>query len=155
MTNEEMLEMRMNGATYQEIADICGISKQRVHQKIGEYSQRIKGLRRGGMYLEEIKYKGIYEYFKENLDVAFGRFVKGISGDISRCATEKMRRFLRGEHEVKFSVAQIKKMCEVCGKPFEEVFKERETPRADTSVSLVDGHIESDFDSKAFWEDTN
>lgn len=30
------------------------------------------------------------------------------------------------------------------------------TPRADTSVSLVDGHIESDKASrKAFWEDTN
>ena len=127
MTNEEMLEMRMNGATYQEIADICGISKQRVHQKIGEYSPRVKAIRRGSVYLEEIKYKGIYEFFKENLDVAFCGFVKGILGDISHCATEKMRRFLRGENEVKFSIPQIKKMCEVCGKPFEEVFKERKS----------------------------
>ena len=29
------------------------------------------------------------------------------------------------------------------------------TPKTDTSVSLVDGHIENDFDSRAFWEDTH
>ena len=30
-----------------------------------------------------------------------------------------------------------------------------ELEKTDTSVSLVDGHIENDFDSRAFWEDTN
>ena len=126
MTNKEMLEMRMNGATYKEIADVCGISKQRVHQKIGEYSQRIKELRRGGMYLEEIKYKGIYDFFKENLDVSFSRFVEAVMGNTHHNSTERIRCFLRGQYEVKFTVAQIKRMCEVCGKPFEEVFKERD-----------------------------
>lgn len=36
-----------------------------------------------------------------------------------------------------------------------EIEKEMVGTKADTSVSLIDGHIESDFDSKAFWEDTH
>ena len=153
MTGEEMLEMRMKGATYKQIADMCGITKQRVHQKIAKYSPQVKAIRRGSLYLEEIKYKGIYEYFRENLDVAFSEFVIGVYGCTNHNNTERMRCFLRGKHEVRLDIKKVKRICEIVGKPFEEVFKERGT--ADTSVSLVDGYIENDFDSKAFWEDTN
>lgn len=37
----------------------------------------------------------------------------------------------------------------------DNLVKEMLGTKTDTSVSLVDGHIESDFDSKAFWEDTH
>ena len=37
MTAKERAEMRNNGATYQQIADVCGISKQAAHQSVTIY----------------------------------------------------------------------------------------------------------------------
>ncbi len=38
----------------------------------------------------------------------------------------KIRCFLKGENDSSFTIAQIRRMCEIVGKPFEETFKERE-----------------------------
>lgn len=37
MTTQEMVKMRNGGATYQEIADVCGISRQAVHRRIKNF----------------------------------------------------------------------------------------------------------------------
>ncbi len=37
MEKEEMLDMRLKGSSYQEIASAAGISRQRVHQKLTGY----------------------------------------------------------------------------------------------------------------------
>lgn len=37
MTTQEMVEMRKGGATYQEIANACGLSRQRIHTRIKNY----------------------------------------------------------------------------------------------------------------------
>ena len=126
MTNKEMLEMRMNGKTFQEIADACGISKQGVHERLKLYAKRLAGIRGQGFDISTIKYEGLYEYFEENLEESLYSFaIKiGMGKDGGRVAT--IRNFLTGKHHSRFSIPQIKKMCEVCGKPFEEVFKERD-----------------------------
>lgn len=38
----------------------------------------------------------------------------------------KVRGFIQGKYDTFFNIHQIKRMCEIIGKPFEEVFKERE-----------------------------
>ena len=40
MTTSEMLRMRKDGATYQQIADVCGLSRQRVHQLIKKMDEQ-------------------------------------------------------------------------------------------------------------------
>ena len=126
MTNKEMLEMRINGATFQEIADICGISKQDAHERINRYFKKVVNSKRGKNFTcDEIIYEGIYEHFMrdENESVtSFAVKVFGCNG--SRASTT--RNFITGKNETHFTINQIKKMCEIVGKPFEEVFKERE-----------------------------
>ena len=124
MTLKDKVEARNNGATYQQIADECGISRQAVHQSVTHYDQRIKKRVRGrGFLIEKIKYKGIYEHFIDDETETLSSFTFGVYGDRVHCS--KMSHFLKGEHDSHFKIAQIKKLCEICGKPFEEVFSER------------------------------
>lgn len=41
MTTQEMVKMRKSGATYQEIANACGISRQAVHTRIKNFVEPI------------------------------------------------------------------------------------------------------------------
>lgn len=128
MTAKQRAEMRSNGATYQQIADVCGISKQAAHQSVTLYEQKIKKKTRGkGFSLEKIKYKGIYEHFVANESETLSSFVFGVYGD--RVHATKMGQFLRGEHDSYFKIAHIKKMCDICGKTFEETFAVRDIPQ--------------------------
>lgn len=128
MTNKEMLEMRMNGATFQEIADACGTTKQNVFDRLKLYSRRLLGVRGQGFDISTIIYEGIYEYFKDNLEETLTSFVRKVYDlkDNESPPTVTMRNFLTGKNASRYNILQIKRMCEICGKPFEEVFKERE-----------------------------
>ena len=126
MTNQEMYEMRKSGTTYQAIADLCGISKQAVYTRVYYYKRKVLGIRGRGFDIEKIVYQGIYDWFKENFDESpFSLFAKIYkNGSSTRLST--FRNFLKGEHDTFFSIKRIKKLCEVIGKPFEEVFKRRD-----------------------------
>ena len=130
MTNKEMLQMRLDGATYQEIADKCGITRQAVHDAIKHYTEKITSGRRGHRFsYKQIKFVGIYEYFKNNENMSVSTFAKMVYGtgtrNSGRIAT--LRSFITGERNSHFPIPQIKRMCEIVGKSFEETFKERET----------------------------
>ena len=125
MTSAEMMKMRLEGATYQEIADKCGVSKQDVHERVNNYYKRVIGGHRGHkLNCDEIIYKGIYEHFLDNPKESVSSFSKKLYGDTAQC--NKIRQFIKGETESRFTIQQISKMCEIVGKPFEEVFVERE-----------------------------
>ena len=122
--------MKMDGATYQEIAENCGISRQAVHQKIGHYVTELTRDKRGKkLNLESIKYDAFREYFEKNEKETATSFTQKVFG--GECASSdrcgKLIYFMTGKHESFFTVRQIKRMCEIIGKPFEEVFKECET----------------------------
>ena len=124
MTNAEMMKMRIDGATYQEIADACGISRQDAHQIIQNYYKKIVGGHRGSkLNCNDIVYKGIYEYFVDNPYESISSFGKKIYGDPTR--TSKVSQFIKGKSETHFTIQQINKICEIVGKSFEETFAER------------------------------
>lgn len=129
MKKEEMLQMRIDGATYQEIADVYGISRQAVHYALKKYKERLVGEVRGRRFrCNDIKYTGIYEYFKANKKETVSSFaikVFNIHTYNSGAISQKIRNFITGRNESHFTIEQIKRMCEIVGKPFEEVFKER------------------------------
>ncbi len=122
----EMVEMRLNGATYKAIGEHFGVTKQRVyeiiHRRCGKISIGIKGK----IDIEDIVYEGIYRHFKDNPEQTFKKFCEGVCGFYTSAIQERMKNFLTGKHETLFKVKHIKKICEVCKMPFEEVFKERE-----------------------------
>ncbi|MEE0981449.1 MAG: sigma factor-like helix-turn-helix DNA-binding protein [Acutalibacteraceae bacterium] len=128
MTNKEALEMRLAGATYQEIADTCGITREAVRQKIERGCKELMGNTRGSDFISKIKYQGIYEYFEGNFDMSMSLFAKKVFGaNAKHYKTKTMRDFLTGTGNMSFTIQQMQKICEIVGKPFEEVFKERET----------------------------
>ena len=130
MTAKEMFEMRQKGATFQEIGDAAGMSRQGAQGIVVRYAKNLVALKRGkgsGLYLDKIVYQGIYEHFVKNEEETFTSFARKIYDHEPSTTAMKMRGFLMGEHDSYYTIGQIKKMCEIVGKPFEEVFKERET----------------------------
>ena len=125
MTVEEMYKMRVNGATYQHIADMSGLSKQRVHEKLKSYALTLAGVRNMYFDAEEIIFKGIYEHFKNNTQETLTSFFTKVLGEFDNNRIRTMTRFIRGQNKSRLSIEEIKNICKVVGKPFEEVFKER------------------------------
>lgn len=122
---EEMYRLREKGFTYQEIADDYDCSRQNVWLIVNRYKSKVLGIRGHGFYIENIIYKGIYEHFRDNLGESLTSFAEKVFGYFSNNVGEKMRYFIGGYHEAKFTIPQIKKMCEATGKTFEELFEVR------------------------------
>lgn len=120
MTTTEMMVMRVNGATYQEIADACGLSKQDVHKRIVRYTKRLtSGVRGHGFCLLDIKYKSIAEHFDGHARESISSFANAVG-----VPAGVMKNFLTGKADSHFTISKIRRMCEIVGKPFEEVFAE-------------------------------
>ncbi len=126
MTNEEMYAMLQNGVTYQKIADIEGISKQAVHQRMIFYKRKVNGIRGNGFNINHIVYQGIYDWFKEQLNESISSLCKKVYGYAQASTMINFRKFLKGEQDTHFTLKQMKRLCETVGKPFEEVFKRRD-----------------------------
>ena len=122
MDIKDMVTMRtLNNSTFQEIGNSCGISRQAAKQRIDTYNSRLEK-RKKELPLEKIKYKGFYDYFLKNPDVTVGNFAQKVFGYGGYKA--KMVSFLLGESNATFTISQMIKMCDIIGKPFEEIFQE-------------------------------
>lgn len=115
MTSQEMLQAWIKGKTYQEIGDICGISRQAVYL-------RIKTLSKGKM--SKIVYKGVYDYFANNDNMNFSKFASQVNDNGQIIEYGSLKRFLCGEI-TRVPLSVIMKICEIISKPIEEVFKRR------------------------------
>ena len=127
MGYEDMLEMRNNGATYQEIADTVGCSKQYVHQCLAKSKPEIKFMRGKGFCIKRIVYKGIYDHFVRNPEESVTSFAKKVFGHGNANGIDVIRKFITGVHDSYFNLTHIKRMCEVTGLTFEELFERRDT----------------------------
>ena len=126
MTPKEMLLMRLDGATLEQIADASGITKQYVSKAIKNYMEKIEKGKRGRAFsCENIIYVGVYEHFIKNEHETLSSFTESTIGENGR-RTNVMRNFLTGKTDSRFSIPQIMAICRICGKPFDEVFKVRD-----------------------------
>lgn len=66
MTTKEMVLLHSEGMTFQKIADICGVSRQAVHQRVSTYCEDKIDKRGRQFNVAKIKYKGLYEHFMNN-----------------------------------------------------------------------------------------
>ena len=127
MDNKVLYNMRKSGMTYKEIHEETGINLQSLYVRIKKYENGANRIRGWGFDIERIVYKGLYEYFVANPYESLTSFAKTVAMPMTGHYIEKIKNLLTGEHNSYFSIEQIKKICEVVGKPFEEVFEERET----------------------------
>ena len=127
LSYEQMHKMKLEGKTYTEIGEACGISRQQANYLLIHYDESLKGMRGNGFDINTIIYKGLYEHFRDNLYESITSFAKKVYGHTATSAVSTMRTFLNGKHkEARFTVPMIKRMCEVTGKSFEELFELRE-----------------------------
>lgn len=118
---KEMLALRERGLSYQEIADIYHISKQRVYQIIGK-----ENVRRFNADIDKIVYKGIYEFMRDNPSISFSNLHRTISSHSTANAVKSFRRFLTNTTDKGvLTIRQIKRLMEFTGKSFEELFERR------------------------------
>lgn len=115
---DKAIEMRNNGATYDEIGAHFGVSRQRVHTALGSF-------KRNAQVYNKIKYIGLKRWFKET-DTSFAKFARAVGMNHSPAYVRKVQNWLTegGDNERQFSITQIKNMLEVTGMTFEELFAE-------------------------------
>ena len=106
----EMVQMRKDGHTYEEIAQAYGMSKQRVYQIIGHTF-------RGDF--DKIKRVHLRKFFEET-EMSIRKFVFLVFGAYEKTYYLRINKFLEG-HDALFTFRQIIKMCEITGLSFEEL----------------------------------
>lgn len=129
MNVERAVDMKKkweSGMTHQQIADIYGVSRACVSDTIKRVNLKQSLDTRGRkLDLEKIKYKHIYDYFKKNVDETCTSLTRKVYGHAQASSVIKLRNFLYGWHDVKFTTDQIRMLCVTIGKPFEELLEER------------------------------
>lgn len=123
--NKTMYEMLQSGSTYQEIADLYGISKQAVHQRVYRHKRKLDGIRGRHFDIDKIVYKGIYDWFQEHFDESLSSLILKVYGHKNNAAVTKFRGFLVGNHDTHFKTEHIKRLCELTGKTYEDLFERR------------------------------
>jgi predicted transcriptional regulator len=122
----KMAQMHESGMTQQQIADVYGISRAAVSQTIQRINhKKTRKIRGRALDIERIKYKHIYEYFKSHVDETASSFADKVFGYAAGGGCMKMLNFLYGQHEVHFTIDQMRMLCETVGKSFEEIFEGR------------------------------
>lgn len=120
MKTEEIIELRESGVSVRKIAEMCGISRNAVYDRIFVYEKRAnRGIRGKCFWVRDIKFKAIRDYFAVNYRETPNSFATKVG-----VAYPTMKNFLLGKCNSHFNVNQIKQMCDIVGKPFEEVFCE-------------------------------
>lgn len=112
----DMFKMRLDGATYQEIADKYGITRQRVEciLKMREPSKKHSNKK-----YEKCIYKGLREWLQQN-NYKLNDLQNLISKNKQRQAGNSLRMKLCGERE--FRLSEINKIINFTGMTFEELF---------------------------------
>ncbi len=121
MTREQKIEaftMRLDGMSYQAIADKYGVSKQYIQQLL------IGGSRRNqvGKWAKEFVYPNLYKYMISNDFRSLKSFKEhlGLGVSLSRFSE-------RCKGELDFKIDEIYKIIDVTGMSFEEAFRKVES----------------------------
>lgn len=126
MNGKYIKQLRDEGKTFKEIADIAGVSKQAINRSLHLYERKLSGIRGKNFNINNIVFKGIYEHFLNDFDESILGFCRKLKGRHDGRYMDTIRRLITGGNNVRLSIPQIKEICKVVGKPFEEVFEVRE-----------------------------
>lgn len=114
-----MIRMRLDGCTYQEIADKYGVSRQCVQQSIADFMGRKRTVKKSS--LEKCIYPNIRAWMLDS-GVTMIR-LETICG-LNESSTGWIRRKLLGQTE--FKISEIRAILQESGKTFEHMFRTEE-----------------------------
>lgn len=113
----EMFKMRLDGSTYQEIADKYGVTRQFVHQSLGAG----KGLRPAKY--DRVIYKGLRVWMSEN-EITVLKLHRMLFSNTNSNNTSPTRDRLTGKRQ--FQLSEIIFIINESGLTFEELFMQDE-----------------------------
>lgn len=115
-------QMREEGMSYREIADVFGVSRQRIQQVL---KKGIAYDRKYAADIEKIPYEGIYNYMVENPKVTFPALSMILFGTSNKNKNEVTRNFVFGMN-CKIGKRCYDRLIEKTGMTYEQLFKLRE-----------------------------
>lgn len=121
----DMVRMRLDGYTLNEIAEKYGVSKQCVQQHLSALAGNQKPRPRG--VDEKIIYPNLAKWITENRIAKYE--LSHMIGLAKNMNTAQINKRLYGESE--FSMTEIKKLLEITGKTFEYLFAEKENEQTE------------------------
>lgn len=116
----EMVKMRLDGCTFQEIADEYGVSRQCVQQSIADFTGKKKTVKKSS--LDKCIYPNIREWMRDS-GITMIR-LSGICG-LNESSQGVIRAKLLGQRE--FKISEIRAILKESGKSFEHMFRTEET----------------------------
>ena len=114
---DELLQMRNEGKTYEEIAKEFGVTRQAVWGYLGQK-------RRNQSIYDNIPFQGLYEIFRDNPGLTINRFVLQALHKNDKTTQARYWNLLTRK-EAAFKISEIKKILEHTGLTFEQLFAER------------------------------
>ena len=112
---QEIIQMRVDGFTLQEIADKYGVSEQCISHKLLSIAKRDNT--RPKWFDERVIYPNIAKYMINNR-ISRHALAKEIGLSNLQCLTRRLY------GELDFSMSEIKKLLEITGQTFEYLFSE-------------------------------
>lgn len=113
----EMIKMRLDGCTYQEIADKYGVSRQCVYQAIVNFTRRESSTRVRKSPFDRCIYPNLRQWMYEN-KITLVKLNRIIGKSLTN--TERTSQKMRGESD--FKISEIKAILKESGKTFEYMF---------------------------------
>lgn len=118
MTREQKLEaygMRLDGCTYQEIADKFGVTKQYIQQSLFPSDGRMSKIRNSEICI----YAGLAQFIDDH-NVTQRKLAEVINTKCPQGNSTRLRRKITGETQ--FKINEIYKILKFTGMTFEECF---------------------------------
>ena len=119
---EIAIAMRVNGATYTEIADYFGVSYQAVQGVLRHCARARRG---GDSFLTNIPYKGLYEFFLKHERVTIPYLARVMYTHANRNSEEVTRRLCMGGN-ARVPKKALDRLLAYTGMTYEELFELRE-----------------------------
>lgn len=122
MTREEKIEaftMRVDGATYQEISNKFGVTKQCIEQMLRPRDRKRPKISK------QCIYSGLAQYIKDN-NLTYSKLEKIMGVNSVTTVSKKIK------GKTLFTIVEIERILEKTGMTFEECFKKK-APEAGTS----------------------
>lgn len=114
-------QMRRDGATYQQIGDAFGVSRQRVQQVLKNQVR----LRKCSTDMEKIVYEGIYNYLMDHPRMTFPSLAMVMFGNSGNNENNLVQNLLRGR-SCKISKRAYDRLIAATGMTYEQLFKLRD-----------------------------
>ena len=126
----QIIALYKSGTSAADIAEMYHVSRQRVYQILGSDVKRIRNSRKNAA-LEATPYVNLKAWLERRDTESYTSFIVDVFGGTNPVTMRRMEAVLSGSPRVALTIRAIRKMEEVTGMPFDQIFFKEDEPRDD------------------------